>query len=60
MGEELIAAIGRLALEGNMGKLNEVVFEQKRRGLSLDGWIALLAFAVAALVRAGLFKHLPW
>jgi hypothetical protein len=46
--------------EGNMGKLNEVVFEQKRRGLSLDGWIALLAFALAALVRAGLFKHLPW
>jgi len=46
--------------EGKMSKLHEVVFEQKRRGLSLDGWIALLAFAVAALVRAGLFKHLPW
>lgn len=43
-----------------MSKLREVVFEQKRRGLSLDGWIALLAFALAALVRAGLFKHLPW
>jgi len=46
--------------EGNMSKLNEVVFEQKRRGLSLDGWIALLAFALAALIRAGLFKHFPW
>lgn len=60
MGEELIAAIGRRLWEGNVGKLHEVVFEQKRRGLSLDGWIALLAFALAALARAGLFKHLPW
>ena len=60
MGKELIAAIGRPAVESKMSKLHEVVFEQKRRGLSLDGWIALLAFALAALVRAGLFKHLPW
>jgi len=60
VGEELIAAVGRPAVEDNMSKLHEVVFEQKRRGLSLDGWIALLAFALAALVRAGLFKHLPW
>jgi hypothetical protein len=32
----------------------------KRRGLSIDGWAVLLAFALAALVRAGLFKHVPW
>ena len=25
-----------------------------------ERWLALLAFTVAALVRAGLFKHLPW
>jgi len=60
VGEKLKPPAGGQLSEGNMGKLQEVVFEQKRRGLSLDGWIALLAFALAALVRAGLFKHLPW
>jgi len=38
----------------------EVVGTGRRRGLSLDGWAVLLAFALAALVRAGLFKHVPW
>jgi hypothetical protein len=38
----------------------EVLATPKRRGLSLDGWAVLLAFALAALVRAGLFKHVPW
>ena len=38
----------------------EVVVPPKRRGLSLDGWAVLLAFALAALVRAGVFKHVPW
>jgi hypothetical protein len=27
---------------------------------SLETWAALIAFALAALVRAGVFKHLPW
>lgn len=31
-----------------------------RTSWNWERWIALLAFAVAALVRAGLFKHLPW
>jgi uroporphyrin-III C-methyltransferase len=32
----------------------------KRRGLSLDGWAVLLAFLAALLVRAGIFRHVPW
>lgn len=32
----------------------------KSRGLSIDTWAVLLAFALAALVRAGVFKHIPW
>jgi len=38
----------------------EAITARKRRGLSLDGWAVLLAFALAALVRAGVFKHVPW
>jgi len=44
-----------------MSKANgAAVGSSQRRGLSLEAWAALLAFTVAALVRAGLFKHLPW
>jgi len=28
--------------------------------LSLDSWAVVLAFALALLVRAGVFKHIPW
>jgi hypothetical protein len=28
--------------------------------LSLDSWAVLLALALAVLVRAGVFKHVPW
>jgi hypothetical protein len=28
--------------------------------LSLDGWAVALAFAVAALVRCGILKRIPW
>jgi hypothetical protein len=28
--------------------------------LSLDTWAVLLAFALALLVRTGVFKHIPW
>ena len=38
----------------------EVLATPRRRGLSIDGWAVLLAFALAALVRAGVFKHVPW
>lgn len=32
----------------------------KTRRFSLDTWAVLLAFALAALVRTGVFKHIPW
>ena len=32
----------------------------KQRGFSIDAWAVLLAFVLAALVRAGVFKHIPW
>jgi hypothetical protein len=28
--------------------------------LSLDTWAVLLAFLAALLIRAGIFKHVPW
>jgi hypothetical protein len=28
--------------------------------LSLDTWAVLAAFTAALLVRAGVFKHIPW
>ena len=28
--------------------------------LSLDAWAVLVAFLAALLVRAGVFKHVPW
>lgn len=32
----------------------------RQRGFSIDTWAVLLAFVLAALVRAGVFKHIPW
>lgn len=32
----------------------------KQRSFSIETWAVLLAFVLAALVRAGVFKHLPW
>jgi hypothetical protein len=32
----------------------------KQHRFSIDSWAVLLAFVLAALVRAGVFKHLPW
>lgn len=31
-----------------------------KAGWSIDAWAVLLAFVLAALVRAGVFKHIPW
>ena len=31
-----------------------------KRNLSVDSWAALLGLALAALVRAGVLKHIPW
>jgi hypothetical protein len=42
-----------------MSNADDAVVAPKKRGLSLDGWAVLLAFALAALVRAGVFKHIP-
>lgn len=28
--------------------------------LTLDSWAVLAAFAAALLIRAGVFKHVPW
>jgi hypothetical protein len=33
---------------------------RSRWKLSLDTWAVLLAFLLALLVRAGVFKHIPW
>jgi hypothetical protein len=41
-----------------MNQEAEVVAKPKR--FSLDTWAVLLAFVLAALVRAGAFKHIPW
>ena len=37
-----------------------VVSPVKARVFSIDAWAVLLAFVLAALVRAGVFKHIPW
>jgi hypothetical protein len=28
--------------------------------LSIDSWAVLTAFVLALLIRAGVFKHIPW
>ena len=33
---------------------------QGRWKLSLDTWAVLAAFLAALLIRAGVFKHIPW
>jgi hypothetical protein len=36
------------------------VNEKKSRKLSLDTWAVIVALLAAVLVRAGVFKHIPW
>ena len=43
-----------------MSKPAEVAKENKWWRLSLDSWAVVLAFALALLIRAGVFKHIPW
>jgi hypothetical protein len=31
-----------------------------RKWLSIDSWAVLTAFVLALLIRAGVFKHIPW
>jgi hypothetical protein len=42
-----------------MSQTTETVAVKPRR-FSLDTWAVLLALVLAALVRAGVFKHVPW
>ena len=37
-----------------------VVTPVKTGSFSIDAWAVLLAFVLAALVRTGVFKHIPW
>jgi hypothetical protein len=43
-----------------MGEANQAAVGSKIRRFSLDTWAVLLAFTLAALIRAGVFKHIPW
>jgi hypothetical protein len=43
-----------------MSQARETTVAEKPKRLSLDTWALLLALALAALVRAGVFKHVPW
>jgi len=38
----------------------EVLKTGSRWNPSLDTWAVLVAFLLALLVRAGVFKHIPW
>jgi hypothetical protein len=38
----------------------QTVSTRKKWLLSLDGWAVLAAFVAALLIRAGVFKHIPW
>jgi hypothetical protein len=43
-----------------MGAQDQPASHKKWWQLSLDSWAVLLALAVAVLVRAGVFRHIPW
>jgi hypothetical protein len=39
---------------------SEVIASRKKWVLSVDGWAVVAAFLAALLIRAGVFKHIPW
>jgi hypothetical protein len=43
-----------------MSQQQQTAAPARQRGFSIDTWAVLLAFVLAALVRAGVFKHIPW
>jgi hypothetical protein len=48
-------------LEMRMKKMaNQETQQEKKRGLSLDGWAVGIALLLAALVRLGALKHVGW
>jgi hypothetical protein len=43
-----------------MSAEEQAVNAGSRWKLSLDAWAVVLAFVAALLIRAGVFKHVPW
>ena len=43
-----------------MSSAQQATVAGRSRRISLETWIALVAFTLAALIRVGAFKHLPW
>ena len=43
-----------------MSEETNAVRPGSRWSLSLDSWAVVLALLIALLVRAGIFKHVPW
>ena len=43
-----------------MSEAQQAVVAAKPKRFSLDTWAVLLAFTLAALIRVGAFKHIPW
>jgi len=43
-----------------MSTESTAVSTRKNSLLSLDSWAVVVAFAAALLIRAGVFKHIPW
>jgi hypothetical protein len=43
-----------------MSTESKAVNTRKNWLLSLDSWAVVAAFAAALLIRAGVFKHIPW
>ena len=39
---------------------DQKIRSRRQLTLSLDTWAVLAAFALAAIVRVGILKHIPW
>jgi hypothetical protein len=40
--------------------VNAVALDSRKKWLSIDTWAVIIAFGAALLIRAGVFKHVPW
>ena len=43
-----------------MSSAQQATIAGKPKRVSFETWIGLVAFTLAALIRVGAFKHLPW
>jgi len=43
-----------------MSLVRQATVRSQPKRVSFETWVGLVAFTLAALVRAGVFKHLPW